>query len=416
MDGGHSVAMKKSMKFANSYNANGTDPGTEDDGKGTARSNMGTGRGTTHHHHIGRWGRNGGNGHPSLFDNESPFPNVAKTKFSGNGSRNSSRPTSPRVSQSKNTINGKKSMPPGYDFDDGTGADDERTPLVGGTIRSNRTVRRRQPVSLRQLEHQSQREISILNRFAGCLVLSIMIILVVSGAIGFMFATTQPLAEVEIRALKKVLASEQEIMLDIEVVARNPNVVVISVDSMDIKVFAKSKHAGTDSEWWRRPQPSDRENIEQPRRRPLTSAGAEDDKNLHVRDDPWNDPPIDDDDPSETNTMLLGHLYTFDSPLLFDGSPFKHMHSIATGSVSLAKPGNGTDAGGTERWERILQYEFELIVRGVLKYQLPMSQRIRSVAVGGNVTVKPNSVEGDDKKKHGLLGDGGESNGGVHIV
>jgi hypothetical protein len=71
----HGVAMKKSMKFANSYtNSNGPEPGTsEDQGKGSVRSNMGTSRGTIHHH-IGRWGRNGGNGHPSLFDNESPFP------------------------------------------------------------------------------------------------------------------------------------------------------------------------------------------------------------------------------------------------------------------------------------------------------------------------------------------------------
>ena len=55
MDGVHGVAMKKSMKFANSFNSNSPDVGGgEDDGKGTARSNIGTGRGTTHHHHIGR--------------------------------------------------------------------------------------------------------------------------------------------------------------------------------------------------------------------------------------------------------------------------------------------------------------------------------------------------------------------------
>jgi hypothetical protein len=369
LDGGHTVAMKKSMKFANSFNTNGSEP-IEDDGKGTARSSMGTGRGTTHHHHIGRFGRNGGNGHPSLFDNESPFPNVAKTKLSG--SRNSSRPTSPRVQ----VKNGKK-MSSGYDIDDT--ADDERMPLMG-TVRSNRN--RRRPLSMRQMEHQARHD-SFWNRFAGCFVLAFMLLLVILGAIGFIFSTTQPLAEVEILALKKVLASEQEIMLDMQVIAWNPNVVVVSVDSMDIKVFAKSKHVGKDSEWWRRPQNDDHR-----RHRPQR-------RDLRVRDDPWDDPPWDDDDPSETHPMLLGYLTTFDSPLLFDASPFKHTHSIASGSVSLAKPGNGTDAGGTERWEQILKYEFDLILRGVLKYQLPMSPKIRSVAVDGSVTVKPNHVEGD---------------------
>jgi hypothetical protein len=414
-DSGHSVAMKKSMKFANSFN-NGTDPANgEDDGKGTARSTVGTGRGTTHHHHIGRWGRNGGNGHQSLFDNESPFPNVAKSKITsnGNGSRNSSRPNSPRA-QGKMSSNGKK-MQPGYDIDDGAGADDERTPLMGSTIRPARSLRnRRLPLSLRQLEHQRAHQPSFLNRCVGCLVLSIMILLVVLGAIAFVFATTQPLSEVEIVALKKVLASEQEIMLDMEVVARNPNVVVIAVDSMDVKVFAKSKHVGSDQDWWKRPQidPQISDRSKRSQRRALVRKEVDVTSNLHIRDDPYDDPPLDDDDPSETNTLLLGHLYTFDSPLLFDGAPFKHTHSYATGSVSLAKPGNDTEAGGVERWERLLKYEFELILRGVLRYQLPMSQRIRSIAVDGKVTVKPNAELGKEEDEK----EDGEGKGDVHIA
>jgi Vacuolar segregation subunit 7 len=372
MESGHSVAMKRSMKFANSYNSAGPDTGTgEDDGKGTARSNVGTGRGTTHHHHIGRWGRNGGNSHPSLFDNESPFPNVAKSKFMGNGSRNSSQPSSPRGMISR-VGNGKKTslVPPGYDIDDGAGADDERTPLMGSTVRSARSGRyRRQPFSLRQLEHQASRQNpTFLNRFAGCLVLTIMVLLVISGAIGFMFATTQPLSGAKILELKNVLASEQEIMFDMVVSALNPNVIVITVNSVAIEVFAKSKYAGTDSEWWRRPQISNK---------------------IGTRDDSPHDPPLDPDDPNKTPLLKLGSISSFDNPLLFDGSPFEHKKSIASGELSLQKPGNKTEPGGSERWGRVLKYEFNLIVKGVLKYQLPMSQQVRSVAVDGRVLVKP---------------------------
>jgi hypothetical protein len=209
-----------------------------------------------------------------------------------------------------------------------------------------------------------------------------MIILVISGVIGFMFATTQPLTEVGVTALKNVIASEQEIMLDMQVMARNPNLVVVTVDSMDINVFAKSKHVGTDSGWWKRPQIEAKQNI---RRR----------WNKHTRDDDPNDPPVD-DDPDATQTLLLGRIFEFDSPLTFEGSPFHHSHSTSMGEVRLAKPGNKTEAGGTERWERVLKYEFDLILRGVLKYTLPLSQRVRSVGVEGKVTIKPNAKESYD--------------------
>jgi hypothetical protein len=378
MDGVHSVALKKSMKFASSYNGNPPEAGAvEDDGRGTTRSNVGTGRGTTHHHHIGRWGRNGGNGHPSLFDNESPFSNVAKSKLGGTTPRHSSGPTSPKVSK---FMTGKKGsqFPLVYDIDDGAGADDERTPLISSTIRSSRSTRNRRPgSSMRRLEHQAYRQNrSWLSRFAGCLLLSLLILLVVSGAIGFLFATTQPLSDVRIMGIKNVLVSQQELMLDLEVSARNPNVVVVSIDSMNIEVFARSKHAGTDSEWWRKP-PDDRM-----RRRRLRS------NDLGKRDDDPADPP-DFDDPDKKQTLKLGEIFEFDSPLTFEGSPFKDTPSKSIGSLRLSKPGNATIPAGTERWERVIKYGFELRCKGVLKYQLPLSQRMRTASVDYSITVKP---------------------------
>ncbi|KAF4636987.1 hypothetical protein G7Y89_g1084 [Cudoniella acicularis] len=392
IDGGHSVAMKKSMKFAHSFASNGQDSTTgDDDGKGTARSNMGTGRGTTHHHHIGRWGRNGGNGHASLFDNESPFPNAAKSKFSGSASKQSSQPTSPRLSNSRMSGNGKRSSPitAGYDLDEA--ADDERTPLIS-SVRSGRSGRGRRPLgsSMRQLEHQASRENrSFLARFAGCLVLSFMIVLVFLGAIGFMFATTQPLTNVNVLALKNVLASEQDVIFDMKVEAKNPNIVAVTVEMADMVIFAKSKYAGTDSEWWSKPHPGDKI---------FSRRGL-----YKKRDDDPQDPPLN-DDPNTNPNLEIGHVYKLDSPLTFEGSPFNHAKSESIGQIRVNHPGNKTIPAGSERWGRVLQHEFDLIIRGTLKYTLPLSQRVRSISVEGRVAVKPNAADQDPDTVHIITG------------
>ncbi|OLN85899.1 Vacuolar segregation protein 7 [Colletotrichum chlorophyti] len=377
------VGLKKSMKFVNTFNNNGAESlGVDEDGKGSGRSiGPGSGRGTTrhhHHNHFGRWGRQPGNSHPSLFDNESLFPNAARSKLSGNTSRQSSGPPSPRVASSARGgphALGKRSsiQMARYDADDTTttGADDERTPLLtANTVRSSRRSRR-QPANLRNLESQSYRQKpSYLNRFAACLVVTMMLLLVITGAIGFMFATSQPLTDIELVSIKNVLASDPELMFDLTVKAHNPNIVVVSIDQANLEIFAKSPHAGTDYDWWKRPH-----------------AGDEVDPGIHIQDDPPDDPPDEDFAPN----MRLGTITEFDSPLSFEGSFFNKGVSASTGTMRLHLPGNHS-AGGSERWGRIIQDEFDLIVKGVVRYSLPLSQRVRSAPISGRTTVQPNSA------------------------
>ncbi|KAF7920905.1 uncharacterized protein EAE98_008934 [Botrytis deweyae] len=386
----HSVAMKKSMKFANSYNSAGQEMSTEDDGKGTARSNLGRG---TAHHHFSRWGRNGGNGHASLFDNESPFPNAAKSKFAANPTRQGSRPTSPRVVNTARmsmggNVNGRKTSPisSGYDLDDA--ADDERTPLIPSTIRSTRSsrIRRGNAPSSRHMEHQRNNR-SFIARFAGCMFVSLLLLLVAAGLVAFLFATTQPLANVKVLALRNILASEQDVIIDLQVTAQNPNLVAVTIDSMDMVIFAKSKYAGTDSEWWAQP--------------PTKFSWRRGFK--HRRDDPINDPPMD-DDPNTNPNLEIGHIYNFESPLIFEGSPFKPTSSVSIGEMRILKPGNQTEPRGSERWGRVLQHEFDLIVRGTLKYTLPLSSKARSIGVEGRATVKPNAADQDPDNVHVIDG------------
>ena len=383
---GPPVTVKRSMKFVNTYNSSANEGSiAEDDGKGTARSNAGSARGTTrHHHHIGRWGRNGGgNGHPSLFAEHSPFN--ASLSAGNNSSRQSSGPPSPRFAGRGPSINSKRGthLSAGYDLDDNTGADDETTPLIqSSTIRSSRSGRRRGMHSLRSMESQSYRpQPGVLNRFATCLVVVLMLVLVVSGALGFMFATSQPLTDIELVSMDHVVASEQELMLDITIKAHNPNIIVVMVDSADIEVFAKSPNAGTDSEWWRHLHPGEDGDM------PLETKTNRSD-NVSTMDDPIDDqPPPEDSSPN----MRLGTITAFDNPLTFEGSFFHSGISYSTGAVRLMSPGNGT-IGGPERWERIIKDEFQLVLKGVLKYTLPLSQTVRKATVSGKMTVKPNAA------------------------
>ncbi|KAA8634256.1 hypothetical protein SMACR_05517 [Sordaria macrospora] len=394
------IGVKRSMKFVNSYNPSINESvGAEEDGKSTTgRSTAGSARGTSgRHHHYGRWGRNGGgNGHPSLFAEQSPFSGAINP--GNNNSRQSSGINSPRY-LSRSSLHAKSSrgthLSAGYDLDDTTtGADDETTPLIqSGTVRSSRSARSRRNGlhSLRSMESGTYRQPpSFLNRFASCLVLTVMLLLVVSGAIGFMFATSQPLTDIELISMDHVVASEQELMLDLTIRAKNPNVVVVVVDAADIEVFAKSPHAGTDSEWYRT-HPGDMPPLE----------SSEDEVRIaklgdlvKILDDPPNDQPPEESSPN----MRLGTITGFNSALTFEGSFFHQGLSTSMGEVRLKNPGNVT-VGGTERWERIIADDFQLIIKGVLKYTLPLSQRVRTAAISGKTTVKANAANDRDPRK-----------------
>lgn len=385
---GPPMAVRKNMKFANTLNNSGGESYTpEEDGKGTGRSNAGSGRGTgRYHHHVGRFGRAN---HPSLFDNESPFPSASRPKFQTANSRQSSQPPSPRHLHPRGA-NGKRPSIPmanSYDLDDTTGADDERTPLMFSNSgqRTYRTARRgRTPFSQRQLEAQSYRSgPSYLNRLAACLVVTMMILLVVTGAISFMFATSQPLTNIDLTGIHNVIASEPELMFDLTVQAHNPNIVVVAIDHANLEIFAKSIHAGTDSEWWKHPEgpPDDGDGL------------ISEDGEVHITDDPPPDMPDDDAAPN----MRLGTITEFDSPLTFEGSFFHKGMSSSTGGMRLQLPGNQT-AGGSERWGRILKEEFDLVIKGIVKYSLPLSQKTRSASISGRTTVKPNSANDPSRK------------------
>ena len=386
-EGHHSVIGKKSMKFSNNYNSVGY---SNDGGDGTVRGPSQTGRpasgNTTHHHHIGRYGRGG---HTSLFDSDSPFPNATKSMRSTASlvsPRSSRNPQAVHVTKSPRKIEGLMS----YDLE-GEGADDERTPLIG-SVRSSRNRRRPLPGSVRHM-YSEDRDHRCCGRVTAFTSLGSVLAVLIAAIVVILIMCSKPLVDVHVKDIRNVLASEQEIMLDLHVHAINPNLLTIQVSDLDVNIFAKSKHVGSSS-FWRADHPQHPRRKSQPKSQTTEAAFHRDPPLLDPSDiishleggvdegtDPIEDPATD------SQTMLLGQIFEFDSPLIFEASPVRYLSLSSVGEVRLAKPGNRTEEGGSARWEHVLQYDFELIVRGVIKYSLPISSRLRKANISGSIIV-----------------------------
>ncbi|ETN37385.1 uncharacterized protein HMPREF1541_08376 [Cyphellophora europaea CBS 101466] len=380
--GSNAVGAKKSMKFSN-YN-NGLDEG--EDGRSSIRN------GSSHRpHHIGRHGKAA---HSSILDSNSPFSQASKTNSPKASSANLakfSRPNSPKVSNGRVASSPKKGD--AFDIYDNP-ADDERTPLVGGSVRVNRNRHTRRS-GLRNTDYFDETDGSICGRLGGCILIGLVVLIVCVGIVTFVIGLNQPLVDVKVRHLQNILASEQELMLDLHVDAINTNIFAISVNDLDVNIFAESSHVGSSSDYEK-----EKKNL-----RWATRIGETEDDDRTL---PWPFPAdgIDEGtDPIEeepgTQKMLLGTILEFDSPLTFDASPLRRRRSTSVGEIRLAKPGNKTEVGGSARWERVLQHDFNLIVRGVIKYQVPLSSKIKSVKISSIATVHPN--EDDGSKSHTSL-------------
>ncbi|KAJ5554668.1 hypothetical protein N7513_004627 [Penicillium frequentans] len=417
-EGVHSVTGKRSMKFTNNtYNSSLDGEAIETDGRGASRVD---GSGTiTPRHHIAHRNRNGD--HRSIFDSDGPFtqPQSQKSPRHFIGGQRHSRNTNTRSSPNYKTINGSKKAGDiyGYDFD-AEGADDERTPLVRPP-RSSRSERsgRRPGGSSRQVEYITQRERGYFSQLGSCVVIILLLLIIAGGATSFFFAATKSLLDVHVVAIQNVLASEQEIMLDLNVSAVNPNIFPVTIDVAELNIFARSKHVGTDK-LWREHDSSELDHfprVKESRRRwqlsqivqclgdmdcvQAAASGnswfkSKKDKE-HSKDgvDRGTDPIKDPD--HDYQTMLLGRVLVFDSPLSFPASPWSYQESTSKGQLRLPRPGNKTEEGGTERWERVLQHPFELIVRGVIKYQIPLSSRYLSAPISSSVQYDPEDESHD---------------------
>lgn len=394
------VAGKRSMKFSNNAYNDIDSPETKD---GSVRSHT--------PRHFGRFGRGGSQA--SMFDPDSPFTQASKLRSNQLGSRNS-RPNSlrnahgtPQQQRGASGLFGRKiTTESSYDFDAEGGDENERTPLMG-TVRTPRSVRLPRRLSRTNTtqsidDYYGVRRHSRCGRCGGCFLFLVVFAAVILSAIAFLVMSNRPLYDVRICKIENVLASEQELMLDLVVGAVNPNALTIKVDDMDVNLFARSKHTGSGSgdeeATTRKPV------FRRKRRRSETRVSSQSwrdylphwpDSSASGGVDEGTDPPDDDDLEKDAQTMLLGEILHFDQGLSFEGSPLKRNIHASVGELRLEKPGNKTATDGSVRWEKTLKYEFELIVRGVLKYQLPISSRLEKAAINSHITVYPEDGNGD---------------------
>jgi len=401
-DSHKNMGKKASMKFASPYTNPNIDMGVPDHGDGTVRIGSGRVTGGSHHHHIGRHGHGRGTLNHILVDSDSSLPQSSRNAR-GPSPRYPSQPNSPRfhtLNMSNGNGNGngngtkKHSEFSTYDIDTENAADDERTPLIP-SLRSPRARSSRQGNSTtsRRSDRRHRRGRGWCRKVAGCLVLSILVLFLIFSAVGLVFATTKPLKDVHVRTVENVIATQQELMMDLVVEAVNPNIIGVTVADVNIDIFARSKHVGSDK-WWR--EHGGHSNNEE-EWQPVADKSVSSIRSPSYPADGIDEgtDPIDDPKVGEPRTMLLGRIFQFDSPLTFDGSFFKRDKVNSIGAMHLLKPGNKTETGGMERWEQVLQYPFELIVKGVLKYQLPLSTQERKVAVNASYHYDPDA----EKKK-----------------
>lgn len=409
----HRVSGKRSMKFSNNpYSNNPNTASTINDSNNNNNNNSNSGDsppdGETgsirayQPRHISRFGRTMGS-HTSLHGPDSPFTQANKIRVNV-GKSGQMMPGTPKGPKTAPLPRGRgpsaqwttKNDMYGRDFDGGDDSDDENMPLLGtGTVRTPRSSRyTRRTGGRRSLEriysYQQQQHSSrwLSGRQSGCWIFSFAILLLLLlGASGFSVMSNKSLYDVGVTRIENVLASEQELMLDLFVRAVNPNFVDVQITDMDVNVFAKSSYVNA-------PAKNDTEHSRR-------SVKARDSKHGNRRDrpgTPWQDPEgrWGDDDghdhdglEGDTQTMLLGRVLQFDQALHFEGSPFRRSEGRSMGEMRLAEPGNRTESGGSARWERVLKHPFQLILRGVLKYQVPVTGRLESAAVYGSIVVHP---------------------------
>lgn len=212
---------------------------------------------------------------------------------------------------------------------------------------------------------------------------TLVIILVLVSAGIFIFASNRALTHVDIHKIQNVLATEEELIMDLMVGAVNPNAWDITISEMDLNIFAKSKYVNS-----KETAAMVSSNRRLPQRAQSLSSGRNPNPSQDLSGH-WHTPADETDIDKETTTMYIGRTNHFDQAISFEASPLKqHLH-FSSGQVRLMKPGNKTETGGSARWEKIIKNPFELVVRGVLKYNLPISSRAQSIAVGQSVIVHP---------------------------
>lgn len=399
LDSHRAVKNKRSMKFAsNSYATGSGDEENGDRDYGTVRQHRGRPAPLTDSHYHSSSGNWNGPGDRTPVGEESPFSAASRVRHGANRSSNNSPKNSPKASPPPYSSTPKAAWATSPVNWDQSRSASEQQPLLG-SLRTQRTRPSRRPHSsnLRHMEFYHEPRRSWAKRFSSFLILLILACLLAMFGAGAIYTSMRPLYNVSLLDIQNVLASEEELMLDLNCKATNPNIVSISISNVDLYVFASSRHVGSEGYWRHHGAPEP--DPDAPSKEFRTGVPFIHGPDVHIAKgvDDGTDP-IDDPE-GDPHTMLLGRVFDFDSALTFDPSPLRRSAINSTGEIRLAKPGNHSETGGSERWERVIQHPFQLIVRGILKYKLPLNSHPVTATISGSVTVDPTAAGAPPSKQ-----------------
>ncbi|ODQ64459.1 hypothetical protein NADFUDRAFT_66567 [Nadsonia fulvescens var. elongata DSM 6958] len=249
--------------------------------------------------------------------------------------------------------------------------------------------------------HNYQRGRSTKSRWyhlrVACYMVMVLLMLGVGFVFGFFIASNKSLNAVSILGIEDILVSDDELVFNIEVEARNPGFLPLAITDVDIDIFAKSarvKQGDSDSD----DNDSDNEDNDE-------------DKGEH----------------EDLGTILVGNVVKLDIPLVFQGSLMhrNRVHkSIGVVKLVIPEPDHGiprnqtipllknqqghekkklstlnpdqlsvTDLPGeSDNWRKLNDYPFNMIVRGVLKYDIPIIGLHKVVYISKTVYVDPENI------------------------
>lgn len=193
-------------------------------------------------------------------------------------------------------------------------------------------------------------------------------LLTVGFVLGFLLASNKELEDFNIVLIDNVLSSADELVFDVTVSALNPGFLSIDVQNIDLDIFAKSSHADDEL------------------RTTLS-------KDINYQNDDENER----DPPNQKETVLLGTVYTLETPLKFHGNVLpKRNYDVSVSSVKLLDPGSKHQEerlhsyqleDDVAKWKNIIKHDYQLIVRGNMRYKIPYGGG-KSVPVQSQTEVK----------------------------
>lgn len=189
---------------------------------------------------------------------------------------------------------------------------------------------------------------------------SIISILIIGFLMGFFIATTKDLSNVTITEVQNPIVSQDELIFNILVEAINPGWFTIGIKDVELDIFARSGYL-----------PSD----------PINIGELSEVSELS----------------NQVETVLLGTITQLETEMTFQGVIFNRDLIQQVGEIKLLLPGknitdvatNDTLPDNSAKWQTISKNPFDLIIRGTLKYSLPLSKNMKSVAVTKTSYIDP---------------------------